>query len=677
MTLLFTVISLILGLRFLKDHIVVSVGLTLFFVIFIIYRFNWKKSIFFFSLFLLGALFSHLPRVYNNPENIYSGVVISSKQNYFLMYSHGERFYVYEKQNDREIGDFVVVTGVPSQVKFATYESQLDFSQYLSNKGVTREISAKKIENSFACPFRFKNSKTTYLSILNSQAAPLVDAMLFNTKDYSSDVVSLADSINLIFLLSTAGIYFSFFFRSLKKFIFLKFEDRESHILALLIVAPYVLYSFPKIGVLRVFLVNILNIPKKETKNKDQAHKSSFLSKLSLTHLLLLVLNPYSAFDSGFLIGFSLTLFLYFFRISYRTKISWKSRLVTPVLVFLFIQPFATFRSGSLHILTFFEQMLLIPVNEVFIFFAIFSYVGLPITGLINFLGNFIYQSLKLCEKIDLSVPIYDYGALYVALFYILAVLGLILFESKCYQQVKALGVVGISLLGFGLVPIQPFITSGVYFVNVGQGDSILIQDHFHAVMIDTGGNLSFDMAKKTLIPFMNKKHIYHLDALITTHDDFDHSGAANSLIENFQVRSYLKSDADFPYQVGNISLTNLNHYEAKEENDSSLVLYMEFYGTKYLFIGDAPIEIEKKIILDNPTLTCDILKVGHHGSKTSSDDSFINQLRPKEAVISVGKKNRYGHPNKEVLDILSRYDVKIRRTDEEGTISYLSYFCY
>ena len=116
MTLLFTVISLILGLHFLKDHIVVSVVLTLFFVIFIIYRFNWKKSIFFFSLFLLGALFSHLPRVYNNPENIYSGVVISSKQNYFLMYSHGERFYVYEKQNDREIGDFVVVTGVPSQI---------------------------------------------------------------------------------------------------------------------------------------------------------------------------------------------------------------------------------------------------------------------------------------------------------------------------------------------------------------------------------------------------------------------------------------------------------------------------------------------------------------------------------------------------------------------------------
>ena len=195
--------------------------------------------------------------------------------------------------------------------------------------------------------------------------------------------------------------------------------------------------------------------------------------------------------------------------------------------------------------------------------------------------------------------------------------------------------------------------------------------------MIDTGGNISFDMAKETLIPFMNKKQIYHLDALITTHEDFDHSGAAESFIQNFNVRTYLTDKNDFPYSVGKIHLTNLNVYNMEEDNDKSLVLYLDFGGKKYLFTGDAPKEIERRIIVDNPNLTCDILKVGHHGSKSSTDEGFIQKIRPKEAIISCGKKNKYGHPNQEVLDTLYRYDVKIRRTDIEGTISYLSYFAY
>ena len=125
------------------------------------------------------------------------------------------------------------------------------------------------------------------------------------------------------------------------------------------------------------------------------------------------------------------------------------------------------------------------------------------------------------------------------------------------------------------------------------------------------------------------------------------------------------------------LHLENLNHYEAKDENESSLVLYLDFCNKKYLFMGDAPKEIETQIIIDNPNLRCDILKVGHHGSKTSSDDTFIKTIQPKEGIISCGRSNRYGHPNQEVIDTLYRYDVKIRRTDIEGTISYLSYFSY
>ena len=671
---LFALISLILGLHFLSDNLFVSLVLTLLFVIFIIYRFCWKKSLFILSFMIVGALFSHIPRVYSSENHIYQGVVVSSRENYFLLYSHGERFYVYNYENDRIVGDIVSVKGDVTDVSFVTYESQIDFNQYLANKGVKRAIQKTSINVTFNRPLRIQNYKSTFLSELNNNAAPLVDAMVFNTKDYDSSVVQTAESIQLIFLLSTAGIYFSFFIRSLKKVIYLKFDDHESHLLSLLIVSPYVVFSFPKVGVLRVFLLNLMSIPPKDDKKPP---KMTYLTKVAITHFILLSLNPYWAFDSGFLIGLGLTISVYFFRLSFHEQLSFKSRLVTPILVFLLLQPLIQFQSGQIHLLTFFEQFVMIPVNEVFIVLSVIGLIGIPMTPILNFSGNLIYECFKLFEKIDLKVPFGDYGTIYVALFYCLFVVGLYLFESKRYRHVRYVAVTGLLLFMVGLLPIQPSITSGVYFVNVGQGDSIIIQDHFHAVMIDTGGNISFNMAKKTLIPFMNRKQIYHLDALITTHDDYDHSGAASSLMENFKVKTHLTSNDDFPYQSGNIYLENLNHYESKDENESSLVLYLNFNNKKYLFMGDAPKEIEKQIIKDNPSLKCDILKVGHHGSKTSTDESFIQQVQPKEAIISCGKNNKYGHPNKEVLDVLNHYDVKIRRTDIEGTISYLSYLAY
>ena len=200
MSYLFALISLILGLHFLKENLIVSLVLTLLFVIFIIYRFGLKKSALFLSLFLVGALFSNIPRTYNSPDQTYSGVVISSKQNYFLLYSHGERFYVYEKDTERELGDFLEVRGEVTTNSFTTYESQSDFNEYLSRKGVTRGINSRSIDIVFNNPIRKSYLKKSFFHNLNENAASLADALLFNTKDYGSNVVQVAEDIYLIFL---------------------------------------------------------------------------------------------------------------------------------------------------------------------------------------------------------------------------------------------------------------------------------------------------------------------------------------------------------------------------------------------------------------------------------------------------------------------------------------------
>ena len=120
---------------------------------------------------------------------------------------------------------------------------------------------------------------------------------------------------------------------------------------------------------------------------------------------------------------------------------------------------------------------------------------------------------------------------------------------------------------------------------------------------------------------------------------------------------------------IDNNKLYFLQTKEYDNENDNSNIIYTELNGYKFMYMGDASSTTEKEIMSKYNLPDIDILKVGHHGSKTSSSNEFINEINPKYSVISVGKNNHYGHPNKEVLDVLS--NSKIYRTDEDGSIMF------
>ena len=181
-------------------------------------------------------------------------------------------------------------------------------------------------------------------------------------------------------------------------------------------------------------------------------------------------------------------------------------------------------------------------------------------------------------------------------------------------------------------------------------------------------------------------------DYLIVSHGDFDHMGEAINLVENFKVQKVIFNCGEFnnleqdlikvldkkkiPYyscvkelNIDDNKLYFLNNKDYGNENDNSSVIYTELNNLKFLFMGDAGVEVEEDLIEEYNLQDIDVLKVGHHGSKTSSSKEFINEINPKYSIISVGKNNRYGHPNKEVLDSLE--DSKIYRTDEDGSIMF------
>ena len=175
---------------------------------------------------------------------------------------------------------------------------------------------------------------------------------------------------------------------------------------------------------------------------------------------------------------------------------------------------------------------------------------------------------------------------------------------------------------------------------------------------------------------------------LISPHGDKDHAGDALYLLEHFKVKNiymnlgkknyYEKAiTSKYDYHIakegttincGDLVLIQLNK-EFPEENDSSSIYYMKYNETSFLFIGDATTISERYIIENYELSNIDFLKVGHHGSDTSSSKEFIDKIKQKYSIISVGKNNRYGHPNKEVLNNLE--NSKIYRTDQDGSIMF------
>lgn len=616
----------------------------------------------------MGIALPKLPITYTANNDFYVGYVLESKENYFIFRCQFERFYVYEKENEREIGDYLSIEGYAYELKMTTYESRFDFASFLSDKGVKRELSAKNIEVKFSSPFRQKEIKKQFLDKYDEPSKSLIDAFLFNNKNYDNEALSLANELNLIFIFSFSGIYLSFFIRGIKKILSLFLSDTISSIIPIILLSPLLIFIFPKIGFLRVYFTSLLTLFN-QLFLKKKFTRLSLVSFLALTFLLI---DFHLIYQSSFYLGFMMSIFMVFLKhSSYQFKRN-DRKIFQGVFALLFIFPYSSLLVYKWYILSPIFQLLITPVNELYLSLSIISfYTTLPFSNIMSFLSNVILNILQAFAGVNISMNIASYFTYFIPFYYLFLFYLLHLFETKRLMHISFGSIPLISTVLISLIPIKLYITNAIYFINVGQGDSIVIKNKNYIVMIDTGGNTLFDIAKETLIPFLNKEQITHIDALITTHNDADHSGGVKSLIANFNVYQYYQRNEFVSLSLGDVYLENLNHYQAMGENDASLVFNLNFLDEKWLLMGDASVNVEQYLLQNDVDIDCDYLKVGHHGSSSSTSEEFLKASSPKEAIISVGKKNSYRHPSKEVIDRLNKLNINIRRTDEEGTICY------
>ena len=202
-----------------------------------------------------------------------------------------------------------------------------------------------------------------------------------------------------------------------------------------------------------------------------------------------------------------------------------------------------------------------------------------------------------------------------------------------------------------------------VCFIDVGQGDSALIKYPLSksSILIDTGSEYNYYKLKKTLY----EKGLYSIDYLIISHDDTDHNGNIDNLMNDFNIRNVVAKGEDI--SLKNLDFTYFDLGINDNDNDNSLVYMVNIDGYDFLFTGDISKKIENKLIRDYGPLNVDFLKVSHHGSRTGTSSFMIGNTLPQYAIISTS--GMYNHPHFETLDTLDNYLVKYYITRDCGNV--------
>ena len=231
-----------------------------------------------------------------------------------------------------------------------------------------------------------------------------------------------------------------------------------------------------------------------------------------------------------------------------------------------------------------------------------------------------------------------------------------------------------------------------IHFVDVGQGDCILIGQNNEYILIDAGNNEDGQL----LVEYFKELGVKKFKYVIGTHAHEDHIGGIDNIINNFELDKFYMPDVitttktfedvldallkkqkafDTPKIGDKFKLNDLEFEvlylgtDKSDLNDTSIVLKLTYKNTTYLFMGDATSKVEKILINEGKNLSSDVLKVGHHGSQYSSTTTFLKKVNPSYAVIQVGQDNEYDHPKQVTLDKLNKLNTLTYRTDEQGTI--------
>ena len=668
-----------------------------------------------------------------------------------------------EKIPNVKIGNIIKVRGKLRQFEEAANKGNFDSRKYYLSLGFYGKIEAGTIEviNSEYSGIRqglyelrmeiierlekLCSDNKGIFSIINNKNGIIGAIILGDKTDLDSDIKELYSVSGIAHILAISGLHISFIGMAIYRLLRRRFRFLFSAAVSIPVVLSFGIMSGFGISTIRAIIMFILKIIGEVLGRKYDA-----ITAISLAGLVLLVQNPFVVCNSGFQMSFGAIIAIVFILPIVEEILNTDNKIIKVLsanfTISLVMNPILAWNYYELPTFSFLLNIVVVPLMSVVIVSSIAGifcscimfgfgkaviFPGCEILELYTFLCNIINKSSVASIVVGqpkVTIIIVYYAILLVVLFGLKNIrtkytraekerniikkeTGLVL-EKKAKKERRIKGqnvklrlacIAGFLLLNY-LIYYIPNPGFYITFINVGQGDGILIHgDNGTKVMVDGGSTSEKQVAKNCIVPYLKAEGIGTIDYSIITHTDKDHISGILEILENnnsnrIRIKNLVMPDINMKDDTYNeliekakLKKINVLYIKkgdtlslgktkikciypettttASDKNDYCTVLSVKNKTSKILLTGDISKEIEEKIkddIEENYT----VLKVAHHGSNYSSSEKFLKKVNPKYSIISVGKNNSYGHPGNETMERLRKQGGVIYRTDEKGGIT-------
>lgn len=648
---------------------------------------------------------------------IISEAIEKSKTNsYIAKNDNNDKFIIYiSKEKNIDYGMIVEVNGEFEIPDTARNRGGFNYRRYLNSQNIFGTIYVNNIEiielqqNDIIYTIK-KSIEKSFLMLLPTNHVGILEGMIIGDTSYVTEEVEESfrnSGISHLLAVSGANVAYVLI---LCKFVFQRVLGRNvSNFLTVIFVVLFTILSGASASVVRAAIMAIIIIISEFLSQKPNTYAS-----ISFAILFILAWNPLIICDVGFILSFSGTLGIVLFESKINnymeSKIKYNKKTVCGKVINLMMETLSVTISAQLAVtpivlyyfnnfscISILANLVIVPATGSITIVGIVMYITslfcMPLAKLISYsvysIIQFVILSSSFFAQLPYSILLVPTPSIYLIIIYYITLYNIFFKKSKKVS-------IGILLIVSVLIIASNFPKSyiNINMIDIGQGDSIFIEtSKGKTILVDTGGteNSDYDVGEKILIPYILDRGVCKIDYVFFSHMHEDHVEGAITLIKKLKVENIVmgKQSIDTTLYRKIISLAyekGINIIEVKkgdvinidgiifdiilaEEksanlNNTSLVLKMSYGNTSMLFTGDIEKEFEENI-----GVKTNILKVAHHGSNSSSTEEFLKNNLPQIALISVGKGNSYGHPNKEVLERLEALGVNIYRTDVNGEI--------
>ena len=645
---------------------------------------------------------------------IVDGVFCNDGYKYIGKYNK-KKFYVFS-QIKFKMGDVVncnfEIRAPSGQRNYGGF----DYAFTLKTKEIDGNIKINKV-------FKVEYSKSFYYAYCDKIVDLRIEINKFFNKNLKKDLASIIIGIligdksgmdgrviedfqnaNLSHLIAVSGAHFIYvvgFLEYICKFLKNKRKSQVFLIIGILFFMRLTQYT-P--SVVRAGIMTIMAILSSVFKRK-----SDIYTNLAISSLVLIIKNPYSIFDIGAILSFSGVLGIAYFQDkfkliyqNYEGRFLWLLDSISiTIAANIFIIPIMIYYYNTISFTFIIANLVVAPLLGVLIIlgFITFIFKFKFLIVLLSFILKLFFFLVKFMGKLPFSTVLVCYGSF----IFVIAYYFIVYFFIKRKMLLALLTIVVMIIANFNFLPKNKLY---INFVDVGQGDCMLIRYNGMNFLIDSGGGISaedYDVGKNTLLPYLIDRKVYKIDYIIVSHFDADHCRAFLHVMKYIKVKNaiiakqfknsrmysefleiankkkiniiYVKENDHFKFKDFRIDIYNPNDEAIMENvmNNNAILNMLRFGRINILCTGDLEKIAEDAIITrysNSNILKADILKVGHHGSITSTSDDFLKLIMPRMALIGCGKNNKFGHPNQFILNKLSAIGCKIYRTDLNGEIS-------